>query len=98
MWILKLETNPNGSHDDHQGEHIAMPPAGWAVIPDGFTIPDSFPFVGVDATEIDGVMTVTAMTDGVMPEPEPEPEPSSDPSMWDELDAAYQEGVDIAYG
>lgn len=29
----------------------------------------------------------------LMPEPEPIPEPESEPSVWDELDAAYQEGV-----
>lgn len=28
------------------------------------------------------------------PEPEPEPTPGDDSSVWDELDAAYQEGVD----
>ena len=44
------------------------------------------------------VMTVTSMTEGVMPEPGPEwPEPQSEPSVWDELDAAYQEGVNGAY-
>ena len=37
------------------------------------------------------MMTVTVMTEGTLPEPTPEPEP--EPSMWDELDAAYQEGV-----
>ena len=30
----------------------------------------------------------------VEPEPYPEPTPGDDSSMWDELDAAYQEGVD----
>lgn len=41
------------------------------------------------------MMTVTAMTEGTLPEPEPEPEtPPGDSSVWDELDAAYQEGVD----
>lgn len=29
-----------------------------------------------------------------LPEPEPEPEQPSETSVWDELDAAYQEGVD----
>ena len=28
------------------------------------------------------------------PEPEPIPEPEPETSVWDELDAAYQEGVD----
>lgn len=32
--------------------------------------------------------------DDGLPEPEPEPEIPSENSMWDELDAAYQEGVD----
>lgn len=31
------------------------------------------------------------------PEPEPMPEPTTEPSVWDELDAAYQEGVNSAY-
>lgn len=98
MWILKLESNPNGSHDDHQGDHITAPPAGWAVIQEGFSLPDSFPFVGVEAAEMDGVMTVIAMTEGTQPEPEPEPEPPKpEASVWDELDAAYQEGVNGAY-
>lgn len=30
------------------------------------------------------------------PEPEPEPEPA-EPSVWDELQAAYEEGVNSAY-
>lgn len=42
------------------------------------------------------VLTVTAMAEREKPEkPEPEtPEPASTPTVWDELDAAYQEGVD----
>lgn len=33
----------------------------------------------------------------LMPEPEPIPEPESEPSVWDELAAAYMEGVNSAY-
>lgn len=29
----------------------------------------------------------------LVPVPEPEPEPPKESSVWDELDAAYQEGV-----
>lgn len=29
-----------------------------------------------------------------MPEPEEPTEPTTEPTVWDELDAAYQEGVD----
>ena len=39
-----------------------------------------------------GVLTLTNV-----PEPEPEPEPDPEPTVWDELDAAYQEGVNTAY-
>lgn len=41
-------------------------------------------------------MTVTAMTEGTLPEPVPEPDPvpTGDGSIWEELDKAYQEGVD----
>lgn len=43
------------------------------------------------------MMTVTAMTEGTLPEPVPVPEPEDEISVWDELDAAYQEGVNSAY-
>ena len=41
-----------------------------------------------------GVLTLTNEPEPVEPEPTPEPEPKPvEPSVWDELDAAYQEGV-----
>lgn len=42
------------------------------------------------------MMTVVSMTEGTLPDPvDPEPQPPNDSSsVWDELDAAYQEGVD----
>lgn len=43
------------------------------------------------------MMTVTSMTEGTLPEPVPVPEPEGKISVWDELDAAYQEGVNSAY-
>jgi hypothetical protein len=30
-------------------------------------------------------------------DPEPDPEPAEEPTVWDELDAAYREGVASAY-
>lgn len=39
------------------------------------------------------MMTVTVMTEGTLPEPKPTPEPM-DKDIWDELDAAYTEGVE----
>ena len=47
-----------------------------------------------DGTE---VVSFTALEKPDIPEPDPEPTPSEDESVWDELDAAYQEGVnDVA--
>lgn len=107
MWIIKLEANPNGSHDDLRSSNITKEPDGWAVIPEGFELPASFPFVNIEAHTVvykgvdeDGqeyeteAMTVTAMTEGEVPELEPEPGPDVKPlTVWDELDAAYREGV-----
>ena len=72
MRIIEIETLPNGAHRNQQGDVYAIP-AGWARIPDGMEIPDTFPFVNI---EVEG-QVVTKMTAGVVPEPEPEPEPEA---------------------
>lgn len=60
---------------------------GWAVIPEGIKIPETFPFVNVEAEN--GV--VTALTAGVVP-PDPEPEPV--PPTTDERVAALEAASD----
>lgn len=99
MHIICLTPLAPGVYNDHKADHIAAPPDGWAMIPEEFPLPATFPRLGsIEAEEIDGVMTVTAMTEGTLPEPAPEPEePEDEPSVWDELDAAYLEGVNTAY-
>lgn len=52
MWIVNLEANPNGSHNDHRADHITTVPDGWAMIPDDFTVPSTFPFVGIEAEDV----------------------------------------------
>lgn len=52
MWIVSLKTNPNGSHNDHRADHITSVPDGWAMIPEGFPVPDTFPFVDIQAEEV----------------------------------------------
>ena len=52
MWIVNLTANPNGSHNDHRADHITNVPEGWAMIPDDFTVPSTFPFVGIEAEEV----------------------------------------------
>ena len=39
------------------------------------------------------MMTVTAMEETTLPIPDPTPEPTTELTIWDELDAAYEEGV-----
>lgn len=99
MWIVKIEANANGSHDDHRADHITFPPDGWAMIPDGFSLPASYPFCEIEAEELtytrevesldeEGnvvtaaveytMMTVTAMTEGTLPEPDPASDVISD--------------------
>ena len=74
MRIVKIEENPNGSHHNHFANHITTVPDGWAVIPDGMELPNTFPFVSIEVAKIDEVMTVTEMLPGTVPPPaEPEP-------------------------
>lgn len=39
------------------------------------------------------IMTVTAMSEGTLPESEPEPEPETEPDVWSEMAQAIAEGV-----
>lgn len=74
MWIVKLTANPNGSHNNQKADHISEVPDGWAMIPDDFSVPSSFPFVDMEAEEWDGVLTVTNMVGVEVPDaPEPAP-------------------------
>lgn len=92
MLIIEIAALENGAHRNQTG-HLRIIPDGWAVVPYSIEIPDTFPFVNI---EVVGRMVI-AMTPGVVPEPEPMPEPQEVPDVWDELDAAYQEGVNGAY-
>lgn len=89
--IIKIEQNSNGSYNN-QNTVIKNIPDGWAVVPDDIVIPDTFPFVNIKTQEINGVMTVTEMTAGVVPAPEPTPEP--EPTATDDLE---QMAIDHEY-
>ena len=71
MKLIEVTPLENGSRRNLSAA-LRQVPEGWAVIPEDMPIPDTFPFVELTAQEIDGVMTVTEMLPGVMPEPEPE--------------------------
>jgi hypothetical protein len=69
MYMIEIAALDNGAHKN-QTFHGTLP-AGWAIIPDGFTLPATFPFVDVEVS--DGI--VTKLTEREMPEPSPLPEP-----------------------
>ena len=66
MRAIDISALSNGAHRNQTSNALSYVPDGWAVIPDGIAIPDTFPFVNI---EVDG-QTVTAMTAGIVPEPE----------------------------
>lgn len=68
--IIKIEAYENGGHAN-QSTTPKVIPDGWAIVPPEIVIPETFPFVNI---EVEG-QRVTAMTAGVVPEPEPIPEP-----------------------
>lgn len=77
MKIVEIEALSNGGHRNQTIEGVLSNiPLGWAVIPDDMEIPSTFPFVNIEVEN--GI--VTAMTEGIVPEPEPipEPEPTTD--------------------
>lgn len=73
MKIIELSALSNGAHRNMKSSAWLAPPEGWAMIPEEMALPDTYPFVGVEAEEMGGVMTVTALTPGTMPEPDLEP-------------------------
>ena len=84
MRAIKILADSKGGHG-WQKCNIPFPLLeGWAVIPDDMETPN-FPYGDIEVEEINGVMTVTKWTPGVIPEPEPTPE--AEPSAEDMLNA-----------
>ena len=66
MRIVEILALENGAHRNQTVFGENTPPDGWAVIPDDMVC-ENFPFGEVAAEEIDGVMTVTSWTPGIIP-------------------------------
>lgn len=79
MRIVQIEKLENGAHCNQTITNLSHIPHGWAVVPEDM-VTDNFPFGDLTAEEVEGVMTVTSWTPGIIPDPEPisEPEPSTD--------------------
>lgn len=104
MRIIEIKALDNGAHNNQTIDGVTLDtfpiPDGWAVIRGNEKL-ENFPFGSFEVETIDGIpyMKEGSWIPGEMPEPSPEPmpEPTTEPSVWDELDAAYQEGVNSAY-
>lgn len=97
MRIIEIAPLENGAHRNQNGG-VSSVPEGWAVIHDDLAIPDTFPFVNIEVAEIDGVMTVTSITAGIVPDPVPVPDP--EPTELEQLRAdvdfiAMETGVEL---
>lgn len=88
MTIIEIAPLENGAHRNQSGSRAAVP-EGWAILPADMDTPH-FPF-GTITVDDSTPPRVTGWTAGELPPPEPEPEPEQ--TVWDELDAAYREGV-----
>ena len=91
MLIIEIQPLENGAHRN-QTCNLNTIPKGWAEVPPGISVPDTFPFVDI---EVEG-QTVIAMTAGIVPEPEPEPEP--EPTLEDRvssIETAIERGLTL---
>lgn len=80
MRIIEIKALENGAHRNQTGKFSTIP-EGWAAIPDDMTC-ENFPFGEVEAAEVDGVMTVTKWTPGIVPEVE---EAATDTTTTDDV-------------
>ena len=96
MLIIEINALDNGAHNNQTiNGSLSRIPDGWAVVPDGIEVPDTFPFVDI---EVDG-QTVISMTPGVVPEAEPVPDhvPTLDERVTtlEESNAEMSEALDL---
>lgn len=111
MHIINLTPLEEGVYNDHKADHITAPPEGWAMIPEDFPLPSTFPRLGsitaeektytyevevektdeetgemVTATEQREkvIMTVTAMTEGTLPD-QVDPELTEEELQWQSI-------------
>ena len=61
MKIIEIQPLANGAHRNQEGG-LRTVPEGWAVIPDGMEIPETFPFVDIQVE--DGVIQSVQVVGG----------------------------------
>lgn len=92
MYMIEITALDNGAHRNQS--YSGVLPDGWALLPMNPAELENFPF-GHIAVDYSGAQpVVTEWFAGTMPEePEDVEPPAEELTVWDELDAAYQEGV-----
>lgn len=103
MKIIRQAPNPSGAYPSPQSWSSPIIPEGMALWPDTLDTADFYEyngFVTLTIEQVDGVDTVTACTPNIeaweawkasLPEPGDSEQP--EPTMWDQMAAAIQEGV-----
>ena len=67
MHITAKTPNPDGLYVSQKSDDLRQLPEGYALIPEGMELPDTFPYVNVT---VEGNV-VTSMTAGTVPEEKP---------------------------
>lgn len=99
MTIIKIEPNELGGHENntiYAGD--IQVPEGWAIVPEGMEIPESYPFVHIEVDETQTPPVVAGMTPGTVPPPAPEPEPEPSETEILRADVDYlsmMTGIDL---
>lgn len=93
MFTIEILALDNGAHNN-QTYHGVLP-YGWAMMTADPRTLENFPFGSFEVEYINGTayMVEGSWVPGEMPEPEPEPKPETEDDVWEQLDAAYTEGV-----
>lgn len=103
MKIIPKEPNPSGAYPPIQSGVSSIPEgcAVWPATLDTAVFYEYNGFVSLTFGTVEGVAVVTAAEPNTelweewkASQPEPGEEPETELSVWEELDKAYQEGVD----
>lgn len=102
MKIISKEPNPSGAYPPIQEVNLSAVPEDNDIWPDTLETETFYAYKGfITPTVKDGVVEcyepntlLYEQWESEHPETDEAPEETTVPTVWDELDAAYQEGVD----
>jgi len=96
MQLIEIAALDNGAHRNQTISENIQPPEGWAVIPEGTAIPETFPFVNLRTREAgDGESRwaeVVSLEAGTVPQ-----EPEIIPTPAELRETAYQTEKTVEY-